>query len=65
LWRGSDMNFWEFLSDSPFLSFFLFAILCQLVISLYKIPFRHMNIKHSGWPPEHLDADGDLKKDDD
>lgn len=60
------MNIFEFMSDSPWLSFFLLLILAQLVYVLfYKLPtmyLRSKNIKEKGWPPEHLDADGDFKK---
>ena len=58
------MTFWEFLDSSPILAFSLAALLVGLLTSLIKISFRHMNIRKHGWPPEHCDADGDFKSND-
>lgn len=59
----------KWMAESPFLTFFLayfaFVLLRQLVRTterLIGLPFRFMNIRKHGWPPEHLDADGDYKK---
>ena len=63
------MNIFQFMSDSPFLSFFLAAIISSIIHCLlaYCInrPLRHMNIRKHGWPPPHCDADGDFKSEDD
>ena len=60
------MSIYEFMSDSPFLSFFLAYIMYKLfaVILTYAIsrPLRAMNIRKHGWPPAHCDADGDFKQ---
>lgn len=58
------MNIFEFMSGSPFTTFFLAYILFQLLLKSWQLFFRHRSIKKHGWPPEHCDADGDfLKKD--
>lgn len=56
------MSAWEFMSESPLLTFFLACIAAGLVKFLIKLPFRAMNIRKHGWPPAHCDADGDLRK---
>ena len=60
------MNIYDFMSDSPFLTFFLALVTLWIVEALLKYcinrPLRSRNIKLHGWPPEHLDADGDFKK---
>lgn len=55
------MNIYEFLSGVPWLSFFVAYMLIELVRRSYKLTIRHLNIRKAGWPPEHLDADGDFK----
>lgn len=59
------MNIWQFMSDSPWLTFFLavFVLLpaLRLVVWVVGLPFRAVNIRKHGWPPAHLDADGDYK----
>lgn len=57
------MNIWQFASNSPWLAFFLAWIFMYGCIGC---PFRalnrwirHRNIVVRGWPPEHLNADGD------
>lgn len=60
------MNLFEFMSDSPYLSFFLALILGQIIIGLVvNLPnriMRHWNIRKHGYPPAHCDADGDFRK---
>jgi len=53
------MNIYQFMSDSPWLAFFLVYLIGTLLEILIKIPFRAMNIRKHGWPPAHCDADGD------
>ncbi len=55
------MTIYDFMSDSPWLSFFLALIIAGGVKFLINRPLRHMNIRKHGWPPAHCDADGDLK----
>jgi hypothetical protein len=59
------MNIWEFASNSPWLAFFLALILAKLILSIWRTPFRHLNIRAAGWPPVHCDADGDVVEDKD
>lgn len=55
---------WSFMGDHPWLTFFL----AMIVAGIIKTPFRlvnrwirHKNIEAKGWPPFHLDADGDAR----
>lgn len=58
------MDIYQFMSESPWLSFFLAVlIMCFLEMVLYKLPnriMRHRNISKHGYPPAHCDADGDF-----
>lgn len=62
------MTILEFVSNSPWISFFLALVIGEIIsILFYKLPnriIRGMNIRKHGWPPEHCDADGDFKKED-
>ena len=55
----------EFMSNNPWLSFFLAVGFCEVLLAVFfKLPnriIRGMNIRKNGWPPEHCDADGDFK----
>lgn len=52
---------------------FMGAYWLPIMIGLYIIArcgfrcwnrlMRHMNVRKAGWPPAHLDADGDFKAD--
>ena len=59
------MNIYEFMSDSPVLTFliivFIFGLLWEVLFRLPNRYFRSRNILKQGWPPEHCDADGDFK----
>lgn len=52
-------EFWRWADYSPFLSFLL---ICSMYYSIKSI-IRCVNILIRGWPPDHLDADGDYHKD--
>ena len=61
-------TFYEFASESPFLTFFLALIVAGVLKTAIRTPFhiwnrycRSRNIRERGWPPSHLDADGDWK----
>lgn len=58
------MNIYEFMSGSPWLSFFLACLILlfatRLVFLCWNRLLRHLNIRKAGWPPAHLDADGDF-----
>jgi len=62
------MSIFEFISGSPWISFFLAVVICCVLESvLFRLPNRiipGMSIRKNGWPPAHCDADGDFKKDD-
>lgn len=58
----------KFMSESPFLSFFIvlivLAALQSLFVTLPNILLRHRNIRLHGYPPSHCDADGAFKDED-
>lgn len=64
-YRGTEMNIYEFMSDSPILEFFLALIVLAIIQVVFAFcinrPLRHANIRKHGWPPAHCDADGDFK----
>ncbi len=58
------MNLLEF----TFQSFWHFAGMFLLIFLILRVPLhawaffiRHLNIRSKGWPPSHLDADGDFE----
>ena len=55
------MDIYQFMSDSPFLTFFLLWVILSSLTSSIKRVLRHMDIKKNGWPPAHCDSDGDFK----
>lgn len=63
------MTIYEFMSESPWLTFFLSVVILEFLIAVcFRLPnriLRHRNIKLHGWPPEYCDADGDFKADED
>jgi hypothetical protein len=63
-----ENEFIKFWYDSPFLSFCAIYAIGSAICYIASIPkyiCRHLNIRSQGWPPPHLDADGDLKDEDD
>lgn len=52
----------EFASDSPWLTFFLAWLLVDLLMKVIGRGYRTIMVSVRGWPPAHLDADGDWKK---
>lgn len=63
------MNMWQFMSDSPILTFFITVIIAHNLAWVINRIIRHLNIRSAGWPSAPLmDADGDIvhpKEDDD
>jgi hypothetical protein len=57
------MNIYQFMSDSPWLTFFLVFLLTATVSRIWNRFWRHMNIRKHGYPPPHCNADGDFKED--
>jgi hypothetical protein len=55
------MNIFQFMSESPWLTFFLTVVICESIVKLLNRTFRHWNIRLHGYPPPHCDADGDFK----
>ena len=60
------MTIYDFMSDSPWLAFFLALIIAVVMKFTFAMvinrPLRHMNIRKHGWPPAHCDADGDFRQ---
>lgn len=59
------MDVLKFMSDSPWLTFFLAMIageaIVRVVVNLPNCILRHWNIRKHGYPPAHCDADGDFR----
>lgn len=47
--------------EHPWMTFWIFIVLLCVTGDAIKFTFRTINIAAHGWPPEHLDADGDFK----
>jgi len=65
----TEMNIYEFMSDSPWLTVFLaWGVLCvvgvasTLVFRIWNRSMRVITMWKNGYPPEHCDADGDFKE---
>lgn len=62
------MDIYQFMSDSPILTFFLAVaigdVVVRVVVNLPNRILRHWNIRKHGYPPAHCDADGDFKSGD-
>jgi hypothetical protein len=54
-------TFYEFASSSPFLTFFLAVGIVELIKYFARAILRGVLVSVRGWPPAHLDADGDWK----
>lgn len=58
------MGFWDFWDRHEFLSWWamlLFAVVAELAWKLCNRLLRTIKVFVRGWPPDHLDADGDWK----
>ncbi|QEL19326.1 hypothetical protein [Limnoglobus roseus] len=51
----------DFMSNSPYLALFRFWLILRIVTGIALAQIRHLNIRLAGWPPAHLDADGDFE----
>lgn len=62
------MNMWDFFNNHPFIAWcslwllWLLIPAMQTTLLLIGRTYRTINILFRGWPPAHLDADGDLIK---
>jgi hypothetical protein len=56
---------WDFATTNPGYAFLIVVMLGLVAESCITKPFgrlmRHLNVRRAGWPPAHLDADGDWK----
>ena len=55
------MNLFQFATDSPWLAFFMLLLLVEGVCKIVSRILRTLMVRKQGWPPGHLDADGDWK----
>ena len=61
------MTFWEFWNANPFLAwcalwlFWGIVPIATVAASLITRLYRAVMVSARGWPPEHLDADGDWR----
>jgi hypothetical protein len=61
------MNSWQFWHAHPFIAWcalwlvWMIVPLVQLAVSLVSRLLRTVKVLARGWPPAHLDADGDWK----
>lgn len=56
------MTAFEFMSDSPYLTFFLALTASELIFRVWNRFWRHWSIHKHGYPPPHCDADGDFRQ---
>lgn len=57
------MTFWNFWHEHYFLAFCAIYFGFETSLRIVSRTLRTINIAIRGWPPAHLDADGDWKKD--
>ena len=38
------------------------ANIAEVILEIVKQSFRTLKIRKAGWPPPHIDADGDFRK---
>ena len=53
---------WTFMGEHPVAAFFIAWLAAWAVVSPFRFWFRSRNIQAHGWPPDHLDADGDIHR---
>lgn len=58
------MDIYQFMNVSPWLSFFIVALILMTIGSVINRMIRSRDIHAKGWTPQHCDADGDFKDDD-
>lgn len=56
------MNFYEFATGSPWLTFFLIWLLLLTILKIINRILRFFTMRKCGYPPPHCDADGDFKE---
>jgi len=55
------MNIYDFMSNSPILTFFIVIAIGEVIVRIFSRLFRIINLFRNGYPPEYCDADGDFK----
>lgn len=55
------MTWSEAVNNNPLIAAATIAVLSAGVVMLVMIVCRHLTVWIRGWPPSHLDADGDFK----
>lgn len=55
------MNGYEFMGAYWFLVLLAIYIISRCAFRCWNRLMRHLNVRKHGWPPAHLDADGDFK----
>lgn len=51
----------EFINNHEITFFFIVCCALHYLTSIINRVIRSINIRSKGWPPSHLDADGDWK----
>lgn len=58
----------DFMGEHPWQTFFILVFfgggILNLILYMWRRLLGTINICVRGWPPEHLDADGDFKEED-
>lgn len=49
----------NFMGEHPFLAFMMICATYYTITCPIRYIIRHLNIRKAGWPPAHLDIDGD------
>jgi hypothetical protein len=59
----------NFMGEHPWFSFFALYIVvvvpAKAAVIAFKLLARHLNIRAAGWPPPHVDADGNAAEPED
>lgn len=53
-------GFWVFCGFTIIVNVSLYYIV-NMIVKMWSRFMRHLNISKHGWPPPHLDGDGDFK----
>ncbi len=54
------MTAWDFANGNPGIALLMLFLVVMLIRSMCYRAARTLSIRKSGWPPAHLDADGDF-----
>lgn len=59
------MNLFDFMAAdqlNPLIALLMLSILAHYGFRCWNRLMRHLNVRKAGWPPAHLDADGDFNQ---